>query len=142
MKPQTETALESVDQYLKEASSMGLTLGRLLEIEARLAGYSAYIYQEAAKAQAELNGKYWQRKVGQAKSQIQSRNAGAKSAKDAENLATESTQSEIQEEIKATADYEILNGYCKGTDRVLTSLTHRIKNLEAEQARNTQQIRN
>jgi hypothetical protein len=141
MKEATRKALATVDEYIQEASKMNLSIGKLLEIEARLAGFTAYIYQEAAKAQAELNACYWVRKVGYSREQIKARNAGAKSAKDAENEAIENISQQIKEENQAVADYELLNAYCKGNDRVLTSITHRIKNLENEQSRRTQQVR-
>jgi hypothetical protein len=136
-----QSVIDKCNTLVNESTSMNIHVERLLEIEAKLAGYYCYLIVEAAKAQIDLNSRYWQRKVGYSREQIKARNAGAKSARDAENLAIEKIGDEINQELVANGDHEMLSAYGKGIEKVMISLAHRIKNLEGERARNSQQVR-
>lgn len=130
-----QEVLDKCGILINEASQMNLHIGRMLEVEASLAGRYAYLIQEAAKAGNDLNIRYWIRKGGFAESEIKARKAGSKSDKDAGNIALLENKKIIDEANQAVFEFELLNNFCKGIDRVLISLTHRIKHLEAEAAR-------
>lgn len=132
MTPKTKQEIDKCKALINEAQHMNLHIPRMLEIEAKLSTRYVYLSQESAKAQADLNNKYWVRKIGYSAAQIEARKAGAKSDAMAQNLGLKSIKAEIEAECQANQDFEILKAFCKGIDKVLISLTHRIKWAESE----------
>lgn len=126
--------IEKAQDCIKQTQNMGLNGHDLCELEAKLAGYYAYLIVKAGSSDHTLNTKYWQRKVSYSRQAIKARKAGGTIA-ESDHQALLDIADEIQQENDAVYWKEYLNKFCRGIEKVLVSLAHRIKFLENEAKR-------
>jgi len=138
--PATAGVVKKCQKLIKEFQGEKVFPGRLTQIETELAGRYTYLMERKADAQFHQNSAYWTRKISHSRHAIKARNSkDVKSMDLANHIAigkiaeqADGAISNIDQENLSVWRYEHLNGFCKGLDKVLIAIAHRLKDAERE----------
>lgn len=123
--------IDRCQELINEFQKYELLPDRLKYIEKRLAGFYSYLIRRKAEAQAVMNMSYWIRKVEHSRHSIKSRKTSSSQVQ-ADHIANEKIQKEIEDETYSVWAYEDLSGFCRAMEKVFVSISHLIKDYEKE----------
>ncbi len=129
--PKLAKTIEKVQELINEAHILDLAPGRLLGIETQLAGYYTYLITESANYSLQMNSAYWHRKIAYSRQYNIAR--AIKNGGDSEKEANLHIKEEIDAELETVWKHEHLKAFCKGIEKVLHSITHRLNQAKIDQ---------
>lgn len=132
--PEVQDIIEKVGTLINQLTKTNLHGNELVKIETGLAAYYAYLAGKTAENQANMNSKYWIRKIAYSRKYSILRHKTSQG--DASNEANEFIEEEINAEQLANFRFEHLKMFCKGIELNLISIAHRLKQLASESAHN------
>jgi hypothetical protein len=135
MKQQLEDTLQLSRGLIGELQNPGTPIHRLIEIESMLAGYAPYFGEELTDLELEKMVAEDEKKAALSIAYNNQRSISGTSSTDADRKGFLDIKAERKREIETEIEFKKLKRFMEGLDKVLLSLTHRIKNLEGEQAR-------
>lgn len=132
--PETQDIIEKAGGLINELRNNRLNGNDLCTIETQLSAYYAYLAGKTAESQAMMNAQYWVRKIAYSKEYTVLRNKFNQG--DSKVKADEEIDSAINEENLANFRFEHLKMFCRGIEKNLVSIAHRLNQLKSEAAQN------
>jgi hypothetical protein len=118
-------------EFINEYQKYELLPDRLKFIEKKLSAYYSFLVRKKAIAQAMQNTHYWIRKVSHSRESIRARKSSSSQVQ-ADHIANDKIEKEIEDETYSVWRYEDLNGFCKALDKVFVSIAHQLKSYEQD----------
>lgn len=134
---ETQKIIEKVGVLINELKNTNINGHALVNVETKLAAYYAYLAGKTAEYQAGMNAHYWIRKIAYSKEYAMLR--GKYNQGDSKVMAENLIEEQINDENMSNFRFEHLKMFCKGIEKNLISIAHRLNLLKNEAAQNKHQ---
>lgn len=123
--------IDRCQELINEYQKYELLPDRLKYIEKKLAGYFTFLIRHKAKAQAHMNTYYWIRKIEHSRQSIKYRKTSSSQVQ-ADHMANENIQKQVDDETHSVWLYEDLNGFTRAMEKIFVSIAHQLKSYEQD----------